>query len=91
MTDPAAAPDAGLSTGDVLLDGDGQPLAYAAAAEELETIVASIESADVDVDELGRQVGRASELIRHCRARLREVQTEVDAVVDQLVDPQDAP
>lgn len=72
----------------ILLDDEGAPLGYAEAAAELDAIVAGIETAEVDVDELGRQVARASELIRHCRTRLGEVQAEVDAVVDGLAGPE---
>lgn len=76
----------GEGSGDLLLGDDGAPLGYGEAAQELEQIVSAIEHAEVDVDELGRQVARASALIAHCRHRLSAVQAEVSAVVEDLAD-----
>ena len=49
-----------------------EPIAtgYAAALSELDSILASLERSDVDVDVLATQVTRASELIGFCRDRI---------------------
>lgn len=59
---------------------------YAAALAELEAILASLEGSTVDVDLLADRVARGVELVRFCQQRLREVRTDVDAVIVELVD-----
>ena len=63
---------------------DAEPLGYAAAMEELESILPEIEADDVDVDVLTERVARAAELIRLCRERITSTRTEVERVVAQL-------
>ena len=63
---------------------DAEPLGYAAAMEELESILQEIEADDVDVDVLTERVARAAELIRLCRERITSTRTEVERVVAQL-------
>jgi len=63
---------------------DGEQIGYTAAMEELERILAEIESDDVDVDVLTDRVGRAAELIQLCRERIAATKTEVERVVAQL-------
>lgn len=70
----------------ILTNDDGEPLAYAAAAAELDTILAELESSTIDVDALASRVERASALIRHCRHRLDAVRHDVDRVVTELED-----
>jgi exodeoxyribonuclease VII small subunit len=53
-------------------------LTYASAITELEQIVQDIESGEVDVDVLTAKVKRASELIKVCKASLRNTQKEVE-------------
>jgi exodeoxyribonuclease VII small subunit len=65
-------------------DGPG----YAAAMAELEQILADLERADLDVDQLGTKVARAAELIRVCRDRIGSARLEVERVVADL-DPVD--
>ena len=61
-------------------------IGYGEAVAELEQILEQLERPDVDVDELARQVQRAAELIRMCRARIAAARVEVEAVVTQLED-----
>ena len=57
---------------------------YAQAIEELETILAELESDDVDVDELAEHVQRASQLIELCRERIGNAKLRIEEVVSQL-------
>lgn len=54
------------------------------AMAELERIVASIESDDVDLDDLAEQVDRAASLIQLCRDRIERTQTRVRKIIDGL-------
>ena len=60
------------------------PEPYAAMMKELEQILDQLESDSIDVDELSARVRRASELIRLCRQRLVDSQTEIEQVVADL-------
>ena len=64
-------------------------LSYREALDELDDILAQLESSAVDVDVLAERVARGAVLVRYCRQRLRVVRSDVDAVVDDLLD--DAP
>jgi exodeoxyribonuclease VII small subunit len=57
---------------------------YAEAVDELERILADLESDDVDVDHLSTQVKRAADLIEFCRGRLDEAKVEVTRIVADL-------
>ena len=50
---------------------------YSEALAELEAILAGFESGSTDIDTLAAQVGRATELIKLCRARLTKVEADV--------------
>ena len=65
---------------------DAEAIGYAAAMEELESILAEIESDDVDIDVLTTRVARAAELIKLCRERIAATRTEVERVVAELDD-----
>ena len=66
-------------------------IGYGEAVAELEQILEQLERPDVDVDVLAKQVQRAAELIRMCRARIAAARVEVEAVVTQLEDMGDTP
>jgi exodeoxyribonuclease VII small subunit len=57
---------------------------YAAALAELESILADLERADVDVDVLAAQVARAAELIAFCRDRIGSARLQIEQVVAGL-------
>lgn len=63
-----------------------EPIAtgYAAALSELDSILASLERSDVDVDVLATQVTRASELIGFCRDRIGNARIQIEQVVATL-------
>ena len=75
MADAAGARE----TGD-----DVATLGYAAAMEELETILRDLERDDVDIDHLAERVARAARLIEHCRARIESARVDVTRLVDDL-------
>lgn len=56
---------------------------YAASMAELETILASLESDDVDIDTLASKVERASLLISHCEGRLRATELSLTSILAQ--------
>jgi exodeoxyribonuclease VII small subunit len=60
-------------------------LGYAQAMDELETILAELESSDVDVDRLAERVARAAALIELCRARIDTARADVERI--KLPDP----
>lgn len=57
---------------------------YAQAMQELEGIIKKLETGQLAVDDLAEAVRRASELIRFCKARLRDTQQEVNDVLKNL-------
>jgi len=65
---------------------DETSFSYRAAIEELDAILASIESTEVDVDELSAKVQRARELIEACSQRIRTAQDDVEKVIAGLED-----
>ncbi len=56
---------------------------YAESMAELESILASLENNDIDIDTLASQVERASLLIAHCEARLRDTELSLQQVLAQ--------
>jgi exodeoxyribonuclease VII small subunit len=66
-------------------------ITYKEAAEELEQIVAEIESEEIDVDALGEKVKRASFLIKTCKEKLRRTEQEVKKVLSGIETPPERP
>ena len=88
---PATTDATSEATTDTAPDSEGvvsAPVAtgYAAAQQELESILSELERADVDVDRLAAQVKRAAELIEFCRARISSARIQIDHVVGNLGD-----
>ena len=61
-----------------------EPIGYADALRELDTILRELEGSDVDVDRLTGRVERASELIALCRERIAAAQVTVQRVTADL-------
>jgi exodeoxyribonuclease VII small subunit len=57
---------------------------YNEAVQELETILRSLETDQVDVDDLTARAERSAELIRLCRHKLRHAEASLDRVFDSL-------
>lgn len=53
---------------------------YEAAQQELQTIVQQLQEGSISIDELAERARRAAELIRLCRERLRDLETELDGL-----------
>jgi exodeoxyribonuclease VII small subunit len=54
------------------------------AVNEIEKILESIESGEMDVDKLSVEVKRASELIRQCQKKLKSTEEEINAIFKDL-------
>ena len=61
-----------------------EPLSYASAVDELETILGQLEDENLDIDHLAERVGRAASLIRLCRERINHTRLEVERIVSDL-------
>jgi exodeoxyribonuclease VII small subunit len=76
-------------------DRDNEQLGFAAAMDELTTLVDELESDEVDVDELTARVERAAELVQWCRERIDGARLSVEEVLVRLdgaeQDSDDAP
>ncbi len=64
-------------------------ITYEQAIEELEMIVANIESEEISVDELAQKVKRAGELIKICKAKLYKTEEEVKNVLNEIAEKED--
>jgi exodeoxyribonuclease VII small subunit len=53
-------------------------LTYKQAMQELEAILAEIESEDVDIDKMTGMIKRATELIEFCKTRLTKTKDEIE-------------
>jgi len=55
---------------------------YTTAYEELQVIVQKMQNEEVGLDELSVSVKRAAELIKMCKAKLRDVEKEIEGSLD---------
>ena len=51
---------------------------YQKAYTELQSIVAKMQNEEIGLDELGKEVKRAAELIKMCKEKLRDVEKEIE-------------
>ena len=58
-------------------------ISYAEAIGEVEQILARFNAEQMDIDEMGKQVKRAAELIRLCKERLHKVENEVADILKE--------
>ncbi len=61
-----------------------QELTYEQAYEELQQIIADIESGEISVDLLSEKVKRAAELIQLCKSKLTSTENDVQKILDDL-------
>ncbi len=59
---------------------------YKKALEEIELIVQKIENEESDIDELSEMVKRAAELIKQCKAKLKDTNAELEGIIQNLQD-----
>ncbi|MCB2408340.1 exodeoxyribonuclease VII small subunit [Hymenobacter lucidus] len=62
---------------------------YRQAIEELETILRALETDTVDVDDLTARVHRSAELIRLCKQKLRNAESAIERVFENLEEEDD--
>jgi exodeoxyribonuclease VII small subunit len=55
------------------------------AVKEIEKILQTIESGNLDVDKLSDEVKRASELIKQCQKKLRSTEEEINSIFKDMV------
>ncbi len=60
-----------------------EDLGFEAALEELEAIVAELESGEVELDRMLARFERAMALRRHCAALLEAAETKIQQLVDE--------
>lgn len=63
---------------------DVAELSFSEAMEELESVLRRIEGDEIDVDQLGRELGRAARLLEICRGKIRRAEVEVRQIVEQI-------
>ena len=61
-----------------------EEIPFGEALEQLEAILRGIESDEIDVDRLGEELRRATQLLEVCRGKIRRAEVEVRQIVDQL-------
>ncbi len=57
---------------------------YTDAFNELQALVAEIESEDITIDTLSQKIKRASELIEVCQAKLTQTEEEVNKLLEKI-------
>jgi len=67
-------------------DPDLEPIGYAEAVAELDSILAELDDDRIDIDLLAVRVRRAAGLVRLCRARIIAARVEIDQIVADLAD-----
>lgn len=58
-------------------------MTYTEAFEELQEIVSKMENADITVDELTKNIERASQLIKICKDVLGKTEEEVNKIIEK--------
>ena len=64
--------------------GTGGELSFSQAMEELESVLRRIEGDEIDIDQLGRELGHAAELLEICRKKIRRAEVEVQQIVEVI-------
>ena len=59
---------------------------YTAAMKQLEEIVNRMESDELDIDSLGKELKSAKELIKVCRDKLTKTEEEIQKILEQEKD-----
>ena len=58
-------------------------MSYKEAMQEIEAILRSLREEQNSVDTLAERVARATELIAHCRAKLRKSESDVNKILEE--------
>ena len=59
---------------------------YREALSEIENIINRLESGESDIDEIAKEVKRASELIKFCKAKLHSTEEELNDILNDTED-----
>lgn len=54
---------------------------YSKAIEELEKILERIQNEEIDIDDLAKEIKRATELIKLCKEKIEKTELEVKEVI----------
>lgn len=57
---------------------------YTEAIDEIEDIMHKLENEKIDLDELSKNVKRASELISLCKGKLKTTENEIDKIIEKI-------
>ena len=60
-----------------------EKVTYKAAMTEIENILEKIENGELDVDELSENVKKVTELLKICKAKLHQTESEVSKILDE--------
>ena len=55
---------------------------YREALGEIEEIIGKLENGDADIDEITKEVKRASELIKYCKQKLHSTEQELSDILN---------
>lgn len=81
-TSPDAAAQDGTS-GDSTKDAE-EPIGFSEAMGQLEEILGRIEAETIDIDDLAKELRRATELLDVCRGKIRRAEAEVEQIMGRL-------
>lgn len=59
-------------------------ITYKQAIHEIEEIITRIENEELDVDELGKHVKKASELLSYCKKKLTTTEKEIEKIMESM-------
>jgi len=65
-------------------DTEHEEPAFSEALQELEGILERIDNDQTDIDQLGDELRRATELLELCRGKIRRAELEVSQIVERL-------
>ncbi len=54
---------------------------YEAALKQLEDIVSKMETGEMNIDALSKEIKKAQELIKYCKEKLTKTEEEINAVI----------
>lgn len=69
---------------------DPAELSFSQAMEQLEAVLHRIEGDEIDIDQLGTELGRAAKLLEVCREKIRRAEIEVQQIVEKIEDDEPA-
>ena len=65
-------------------------LSFSQAMEQLEGVLHRIDGDEIDIDQLGMELGRAATLLAVCRKKIRRAEIEVQQIVEKIEEDEPA-